>query len=69
MNKLIQQIDPEEWIYKGCFISKQPHPLLYGKYVVFKNDKDQTHVGRTQTYAEAKRLAAQNECKKNHLKF
>jgi hypothetical protein len=69
LSSKIQQIDTDEWLYKGCFIQKSNHHLLIGNYSVFKNDKDQTNIGRTYTFAEAKKLAAQNECKENHLTF
>jgi hypothetical protein len=65
----MQQIDPQEWIYKGCFIQLFIHPQLYGKYTVFKNNKEQTHIGRYSTKKEAKNACVQNECKDNYLKF
>jgi hypothetical protein len=58
----VVQIDSEEWLYKGCFIQESEHPQLFGKYEVFKNDKEQTHVGRTKTFSEAKKLCEENEC-------
>jgi hypothetical protein len=53
----------------GCFISKQKHPLLHGNYVVFQNNPLQTHIGRTQTFKQAKQLCEKNECFDNFLKF
>ncbi len=64
-----KQIDVDEWLYKGCFIQKSEHPKLIGKYEVFKNDKTQSYVGRCHTFAEAKRLCAENECTDNVLSF
>jgi hypothetical protein len=49
-----------EWWYKGCFIQIQEHPML-SKYVVFKDTKDQEHVGCCSTMSEAKRLCEKNE--------
>ncbi len=65
----MKQIDPEEWLYKGCFIQKSVHPQLIGKYVVFQNNEEQTHIGRTYTFAEAKKLCEANECTENFLSF
>jgi hypothetical protein len=61
------QVDPEEWVYKGCFVQKQEHPKLTGRYEVFKNDEQQTHVGRCYTFAEAKKLCEENECFENTI--
>ena len=58
------QIEVEEWHYFGCFIQKNEHILLYGKYEVFKDDKGQTHVGRYATFAEAKKAARENKVNK-----
>jgi len=64
-----KQIEVGEWLYKGCFIQESTHPQLIGKYEVFKNDKQQSHVGRCYTFAEAKRLCVENECTENALSF
>lgn len=64
-----KQIDSEEWLFKGCFIQKSTHPKLVGKYEVFKNNEEQTHVGRCYTFTEAKKLCIENECSDNFLKF
>ena len=64
-----KKIDSDVWIYKGCFIQKVAHPVLFGKYFVFKNDKQQTHIDKTKTFVEAKKLCEQNECHANYLKF
>ena len=69
IEKIMQQIDTEEWLYFGCFIQKSQHPQLCGKYEVFKNNEEQTHVGRAMTLLEAKRLCKENKCKNNFLKF
>ena len=63
------QIDPEEWLYKGCFIQRSKHPQLTGNYEVFKNDELQTHVDRCYTFTEAKKLCEENECFDNVLSF
>ncbi len=63
------QIDSQEWIYKGCFIQLFKHPKLKGKYEVFKNNKEQTHIDRTSTFLEAKKLCEVNECFDNFLLF
>jgi hypothetical protein len=68
MSKLIK-IDNDEWLYKGCFISKSIHPLLFGKYSVFKNDESQTWIDRAKNLKEAKKLCEENECFDNYLKF
>ena len=66
----MKQISLDEWVLHGCFIQKQePHPKLYGKYEVFKNDKERTHVGRANTMREAKYLSKNNRCNENYLKF
>jgi hypothetical protein len=64
MNK-IKKIEDCEWLYKGCFIQESRHPKLVGKYEIFKNDTQQTHVGRCYTFTEAKRLCIENECTEN----
>lgn len=67
--KNMQQIDTQEWLYKGCFIQEFTHPKLIGKYEVFKNDEAQTHIGRAHTLKEAKKLCTENECHDNALTF
>jgi hypothetical protein len=62
-------IDPDEWLYKGCFIQKSIHPKLIGKYEVFKNNETQDHIDRCITFLEAKKLCEHNECFNNYLKF
>lgn len=64
-----RQIESNEWLYKGCFIQKSEHPKLKGKYEVFKNDKQQTHIDRCYTFAEAKKLCENNKCFENFLEF
>jgi hypothetical protein len=64
-----RKIDTDEWLYKGCFIQKSVHPILFGKYSVFKNNSFQTDLGRYMTFAEAKKICEQNECFDNFLKF
>ena len=64
-----RQIDVDEWIYKGCFLQKSEHPQLIGKYEVFKNDRQQSHVGRCHTFTEAKKLCVENECTENAMPF
>lgn len=64
-----RQIEVGEWIYKGCFIQEQQHPMLAGKYAVFKNDLLQVHIGRAYTFTEAKALCEANECFDNCLTF
>ena len=56
-----KQIEVDEWIYKGCFIQKSEHPQLKGKYEVFKNNEEQTHIDRCHTFVEAKKLCEENE--------
>jgi hypothetical protein len=63
------KLELDEWLYKGCFIQKSIHPQLSGKYEVFQNNKEQTHIGRTFTFVEAKKLCVENECLDNYLKF
>jgi hypothetical protein len=64
-----RQIEVGEWLYKGCFIQEFKHHLLIGKYEVFKNNAEQTHVGRCYTFIEAKNLCRENECFDNVLTF
>jgi len=64
-----KQIDADEWLYKGCFIQKSIHPVLFGKYSIFKNNEHQTHIDRARTFKEAKKLCEQNECFDNYLTF
>jgi hypothetical protein len=54
MKEKPKQIEVAEWLYKGCFIQESVHPKLVGKYEVFKNNEEQTHVGRCYTFTEAK---------------
>jgi hypothetical protein len=63
------QIETDEWLFKGCFIQKNSHPKLIGNYEVFKNDKNQNHVDRCYSFAEAKQLCINNECFDDYLKF
>ncbi len=63
------QIETDEWLYFGCFIQKNTHPQLIGSYEVFKNNKNQDHVGRCHSFAEAKVLCVKNKCSDNHLSF
>jgi hypothetical protein len=64
-----RQIEVGDWLYKGCFIQEQQHPMLAGKYAIFKNDVLQVHVGRAYTFTEAKALCEANECFENYLSF
>lgn len=65
----MKKIDTDEWIYKGCFIQLFKHPCLFGKYSVFKNNKNQTNIGRFENIKNAKKACIENECKKNYLKI
>ena len=65
----LRQIEVGEWLYKGCFIQELRHPKLFGKYEVFKNDTQQSHVGRCYTFLEAKKLCIENKCNENALSF
>jgi len=56
-------------VIMGCFIQKSQHPELIGKYEVFKNDKTQSHVGRSYSFTEAKKLCEQNIYTDNYLKW
>lgn len=69
MNKKPRQIEVGEWLYYGCFIQEDSHPKLWGKYRVFKNDENQTHVDRARTFAEAKKIARENQCDVHYLSF
>lgn len=69
MKEKPKQIEVGEWLYKGCFIQESQHPRLIGKYVVFKNDETQSHVGRCYTFMDAKKLCEENECFENTLFF
>jgi hypothetical protein len=64
-----QLIEVGEWLYFGCFIQKVTHPKVTGNYVVFKNNKQQSHVGNPLTFIEAKLLCKNNQCFDNYLKF
>lgn len=64
-----KQVEVGEWLYMGCFIQKSTHPELIGKYEVFKNNKDQDHVGRCYTFKEAKKLCVENKCSDNYIQF
>jgi hypothetical protein len=65
----MKKIDTHEWLHHGCFIQKSEHPKLFGKYSVFKNDKNQTHVGRYATKKKAIKAAQENKCLENHYQF
>lgn len=65
----LKQICIGEWLYFGCFIQQQNHPKLSGSYIVFKNNKEQTHVGICNSLSEAKALCEGNKCYDNYLKF
>lgn len=56
------QIEIGEWLYKGNFIQEQNHPEL-PKFRIFGADKEQTHVGTCNTFAQAKNIAELNENK------
>ncbi len=64
-----EQIDTDEWLYKGCFIQKQNHPRLKGNYFIFKNDELQTFVNSCYSFKEAKIICEKNECFVNFLIF
>ena len=64
-----RQIECDEWFYKGCFIQKFAHPKLIGNYEIFKNNKNQDHIGISSTFIEAKKICEENECYDNYLKF
>lgn len=57
------QIEGDEWYFKGCFIQKNSHPNLFGKYEVFADDEQQTHIGRFTSFANAKKACKANEVK------
>lgn len=65
----MKQIEIGEWLYHGNFIQLSIHPLLYGKYEIFKNNKEQTHIDRCCTLKEAKEICRKNKSKDNYLKF
>lgn len=54
------QIEVGEWYYCGCYIQQQNHPSLC-KYVVFKDDATQTHVGTSNSMVYAMELCRQNK--------
>ena len=39
------------------------------EYEVFKNDEQQSHVGRCESFTQAKQLCEKNECFENALIF
>lgn len=55
------QIEDGEWYCAGCFIQKSEHPALVGGYEVFKDNQEQTNVGRYDTLAAAKKAARLNQ--------
>jgi len=55
------QLEVGEWWYYGCFIQEFIHPSLFGRYEVFKDDENCTHVTRCITKTEAKNAAKQNK--------
>jgi hypothetical protein len=59
-------IEVGEWYFKGCFIQEQNHYML-DKYIVFKDNEYQDHVGAASTMAMAKKLCLQNEVTEPHL--
>lgn len=63
------QLEDGEWLYGGCFIQKNDHPSLIYKYVVFKNNEEQTHIGGAFSKKEAMKLCEDNPCFENHLDF
>ena len=69
MSNKPRQVEAGEWIYMGCFIQESQLPKLVGKYEVFKNDADQTHLGRCCTFREAKKLCEKNPCSSNSVKL
>jgi hypothetical protein len=54
------KISLEEWWYKGCFIRLQNHTTL-GKYIVYKDNEDQDHIGVANKMDLAKNLCELNE--------
>lgn len=70
MSKKPYQIECGEWYFHGCYIQEGTHPMLFGKFEVFKDDEKQTHVGRYMKFSEAKKAAIENEvdAPKNGLK-
>jgi len=60
-NDVLTKTYINEWRYKGFIIIKFEHPKLAGKYEVFRNDKNETNVGRCCTLKEAKELC-DNTC-------
>ena len=69
LSSMIKKIEVGEWLYNGCFIQRSEHPQLSGKYEVFKNDKNQTHIGRCDTLIQAKKLCNENKSTDNFLSF
>jgi hypothetical protein len=59
-------IEVGEWYFKGCFIQEQQHYML-DKYVVFKDNQDQDHIGTASSMAMAKKLCIENEVTEPHL--
>jgi hypothetical protein len=68
MSKPIQ-IDAGEWLFKGCFIQEFKHPKLLGRFEIFKNNKQQTHIAVCNTIKKAKQICIENECFDNYLNF
>jgi hypothetical protein len=63
------KINSGEWLFKGCFIQEFKHPKLSGRFEVFKNDKQQTHISVCNNFEQAKKLCIENECFDNYLNF
>lgn len=53
-------IEDGEWYYYGCFIQRSEHPALFGRYEVWKDDQDKSHIGRYETFKEAKQACREN---------
>lgn len=52
----MKKIIDGEYHYKDCVITEQTHPLLSGKYLIFRNNYDEDFVGRSYNLIEAKEL-------------
>lgn len=53
-------IEDGEWHCAGNFIQEAEHPGLSGKFEVFRDDEHQSHIGRYETFNEAKKAAREN---------
>lgn len=63
------QIEDGEWLCSGNFIQKQDHPKLEGKYVVFSNNEEQTHIAVAYSFSQAVSFARLHPCNENYQQF